>query len=114
MLNLQSVILHYCKMEPHKKWSIFKLKIVNGFKYKIIGVFMSFSEIFSSTSMYTRGGQSIGPRAGSGPRARFWWAAEGFPNVKGCGPRKRATEVFFFKMEDIEKIEKLKIERNAD
>ena len=23
------------------------------------------------------------------------WPAEGFPNVKGCGPRKRATEVIF-------------------
>ena len=25
----------------------------------------------------------------------FLWPAEGFPNVKGCGPRKCATEVFF-------------------
>ena len=42
-----------------------------------------------------------------GPRARFWWPAEGFPNVKGCGPRERATEVFFFKVKKLKKIEKI-------
>ena len=28
------------------------------------------------------------------PASPFLWPAEGFPNVKGCGPCKRATEVF--------------------
>ena len=37
-------------------------------------------------------------RAGSSPRARVWWPTEGLPNVKGCGPRKRATKVFFSKL----------------
>ncbi len=32
------------------------------------------------------------------PASPFLWPAEGFPNVKGCGPCKRATEVFFFKI----------------
>ena len=37
-------------------------------------------------------------RAGSSPRARVWWPTEGLLNVKGCGPRKRATKVFFSKL----------------
>ena len=49
----------------------------------------------ASCRAYIRGGQSIGPRAGSDPRAPFLWPAEGFPNQNGCGQRKRATEVFF-------------------
>ena len=33
------------------------------------------------------------------------WPAEGFPNVKGCGPRKRATEVIFQNWRNWKKIE---------
>ena len=63
--------------------------------------------LLNTSSIYCRGGQSIGPRAG----AVFWWPAEGCPNVKGCGPRKRATKVFFSKLK---KLKELKIESNAD
>ena len=53
------------------------LGVLVRFRREAVAVVMDIQKMF-----YGRGGQSIGPRAGSGPRARFWWSAEGYPNVK--------------------------------
>ena len=69
------------------------LGVLVRFRREAVAVVMDIQKMF-----YGRGGQSIGPRAGSGSRA-----AEGFPNVKGCDPSKRATEVYFSKFKKLKK-----------